>query len=180
MKKLVSKVKGLTLVEVAIGLAISAVVVATAYAGFESNARRNEVRANANAITEIISGAKKTFGSSPTGYEGVDLTQLIISNVIPKSMHVTDTTAKNSYGGAIDVAGTTDRETLTLSWPNVPSKQCMDLAMALSNSVESLKVGSTTVKANRDDEISLDAATGLTSACSNNAAVDFEFSFKRS
>jgi prepilin-type N-terminal cleavage/methylation domain-containing protein len=180
MKKLVSKVKGLTLVEVAIGLAISAVVVATAYAGFESNARRNEVRANANTITEVISGAKKTFGSSPTGYDNVTLNELLTSNVIPKSMQETNgstTTAKNSYGGTIALASTGNtREVLGLEWPSVPVKQCMDLAMALSNSVESLSVGSSQVKADRDTDINM---SSLNTACTGSAAVNFSFTFAR-
>ncbi len=182
MKKLVSKVKGLTLVEVAIGLAISAVVVATAYAGFESNARRNEVRANANAITEIISGAKKTFGSSPTGYENVTTGVLLTSNVIPKSMQdATGATAKNSYGGNIELTSgfTATRELLSLDWKSVPAKQCMDLAMALSNSVESLEVAGTTVKLNRDAEINA-ATLSAANACGSGQAVDFTFTFQRS
>ncbi len=148
--KLFGKQKGITLVETSIGLAIAAVIVGTAYAGFESNSRRNEVQTNASLITEMISDAKKMFGQPGRYGDGTDpiLTTgaAIASRVIPDSL-VTGTTALNSYGGEILIEGDADGAFARLEFPNVPERQCMDLAMALGTSVQGMAVNTTAATA---------------------------------
>ena len=56
------RAKGLTLVETALGLAISAVVVATAHAAMRESFRKNEITENSNLIVDIVAAARSTFG----------------------------------------------------------------------------------------------------------------------
>ncbi len=176
--KLFGQQKGITLVETSIGLAIAAVIVGTAYAGFESNSRRNEVQTNASLITEMISDAKKMFGQ-PGRYLALTTASAIGSRVIPDSV-VSGTTASNSYGGAITIVGNSLSDA-TLSFEAVPKRQCMDLAMALAGSVQDMTVAGTSVFAETsatDETLVLNVGT-LKTQCEAGATADLAVTFGR-
>ena len=173
--KLFGQQKGITLVETSIGLAIAAVIVGTAYAGFESNSRRNEVQTNASLITEMIADAKKMYGQ-PGRYASLTTASAISSRVIPDSV-VTAGAAKNSYGGDILIVGNaTTGADATLTFEAVPQRQCMDLAMALAGSVQGMTVGGNDVFSATTNQIDL---TALSTECGTAATADLEVTFGR-
>lgn len=146
-KRVAKHQDGITLVEVAIGLAIGAVILATAFAGFQANARRTEVQQNSQLISEMVADAKSLFGQT-NRYSQLTTAAAIAARVIPVNNHVAPTgggaaqEAINSYGGAIDLAsaaGSNDMATLTFD--KVPNNQCADLVMSVERAVAGIEIG---------------------------------------
>ncbi len=133
------KQAGITLVETAIALAIAAVVVSAAFAGFQANARRSEVRDNSQLISEMIADTKQLFG--PTNrYSALTNAKAIAARVIPTNMlNSAETLAYNSYGGLVSIEGagsaadTNDQAKLVFS--DVPKNQCVDLALSVERNL---------------------------------------------
>jgi Tfp pilus assembly protein PilE len=146
-KRVAKHQDGITLVEVAIGLAIGAVILATAFAGFQANARRTEVQQNSQLISEMVADAKSLFGQT-NRYSQLSTGAAIAARVIPVNNHVDGETAINSYGGAIELAPATagSNDMAMLTFNNVPKNQCADLAMSVERSVAGIAIGVTPVK----------------------------------
>lgn len=136
------KQSGITLIEVSIGLIIAAIVAAAAFIAFQNNQRRNEVQDNIKQLTEIITETKQKVGIT-TGYTGFTETNAIQLAILEAGGVDADgatVPAKNSYSGAGDITmtGAADGETVTLTWPDVPSDQCADIALSVSGQVQSV------------------------------------------
>ncbi len=139
---------GITLIEVSIGLIIAAIVAAVAFIAFQSNARRNEVRENTTAITEIIAEAKQKFGRTNqyTALTGTNAATdpAIVSRTIPAAINA----GGNSYGvrpilyGSTNaaVAETTAGNFATLAWGGVPADQCYDLVNSLAQTTVAMYI----------------------------------------
>lgn len=124
--------RGITLIEVSIGLIIAAIIAAAAFIAFQNNSRRAEIRDNARQITEVISETKQKIGL-PNG----DYTNL--TEDIALQAAILDS-AENSYGGEILLApvGTPPLEA-RLTWPAVPEDQCIDLLVASAEGVNAFQ-----------------------------------------
>ena len=139
------KQAGITLVETAIALAIAAVVVSAAFAGFQANARRSEVRDNSQLISEMIADTKQLFGPS-NRFSVLDTTKAMAARVIPTNMH-SGSNAFNSYGGAVQIAGGTGVGSATdandqakLVFSDVPRNQCADLALSVERNLTGMLI----------------------------------------
>lgn len=173
------KQTGITLVETAIALAIAAVVVSAAFAGFQANARRSETRDNSQLVSEMIADTKQLFG--PTNrYSELTTEVAISSRVIPNNLHVpgaagaASTAAINSYGGPVTieaaVAGSNDQAKMVFG--NIPQNQCADLALSVERAVNGMVIvaagsGATTTKADSE-------AAGVAKVNTNNSKVSAE------
>ncbi len=146
---------GITLIEVSIGLIIAAIVAAVAFIAFQNNARRNEVRENTTAITEIIAEAKQKFGRTNqfvalTGSNAAT-DPAIVSQTIPRAI----ATGGNSYGvrpilyssTITAVAENTAGNFATLAWGGVPQDQCYDLVSALAQATNAMYIANTATPA---------------------------------
>lgn len=139
---------GITLIEVSIGLIIAAIVAAVAFIAFQNNARRNEVRENVTAITEIIAEAKQKFGRTNqyTALNGANDTTdpAVVSSTIPRNI----STSGNSYGvrpilygsTSAAVAETTVGNFATLAWGGVPADQCYDLVSSVAQAANNIYI----------------------------------------
>lgn len=164
--------RGITLIEVSIGLIIAAIIAAAAFIAFQNNSRRAEVRDNVRDITEIISETKQKVGLT-TGYAG-------FVTADAQSYALVNAEALNSYEGAIlleaKVAANPDLAQLT--WGDVPEDQCGDLVLS---SLE----GITAVAGNNDTDV--DVINGnltlaeVTAVCTPDAndLVELKFTFGR-
>lgn len=154
-KKLLSRTKqaGVSMIELSIVLVIVAVLSAAVFFGFQANSRRVEVADNISAVTETAASLKKSFGRQNlyTSLTPVATgTALAVqSRSIPENLRTTNTTANNSYGAAITVlvgnlgvAG----DSATLTWPQVPANQCMDLVIGTKDVARRITVGAVVVK----------------------------------
>lgn len=129
--------RGITLIEVSIGLIIAAIIAAAAFIAFQNNSRRAEVRDNVRQITEVIAETKQKIGL-PLGYAGLTTPVAIRSGIVEPSVGDVDV-ALNSYNGAIVFAEVEDNpELATLTWSAVEADQCGDLVIASLEGVTSV------------------------------------------
>ncbi|HEX4918657.1 MAG TPA: prepilin-type N-terminal cleavage/methylation domain-containing protein [Limnobacter sp.] len=171
---------GITLIEVSIGLIIAAIVAAVAFIAFQNNARRNEVRENVTAITEIIAEAKQKFGRTNqyTALNGANNTTdpAIVSNTIPRTI----SNSGNSYGvkpilygsGLDGKVETTPTGTYaTLAWGGVDAAQCYDVISAVAQATNAIYVvNSATVSIGGAAGTSVVSTTGAINAATATSA----------
>ena len=131
---------GITLIEVSIGLIIAAIIAAAAFIAFQNNSRRQEVRENVSAITEISSEARNKFVKTGRATELTDANALLANLFEPIGGQL------NSYGGAVTfTAAPTAADRATLTWTAVEEDQCPDLATALFENFAEITVGTTDI-----------------------------------
>lgn len=130
---------GITLIEVSIGLIIAAIIAAAAFIAFQNNSRRQEVRENISAITEISSEARNKFVKTGLGTS--------LNTDAAKSANLLDPIGgnANSYGEAVTFTVGTATVNPKMVWPNVPEDQCVDLVIAIRENFSSVLVGTTEV-----------------------------------
>jgi len=173
------KQSGITLIEVSIGLIIAAIVAAAAFIAFQNNQRRNEVQDNIKQLTEIITETKQKVGIS-TGYTGLTTPAAVQLAILPSTVNADGTRVlgTNSYNGDGDIAlveGTAP-DTAELTWPDVPSDQCADIALNVAaQAITVSRVGGTAVTVENGAISSGDLAT----ICNADGDSDLVFAFGR-
>lgn len=137
------KQRGITIVEVSIGLIIAAILAAAAYLSFENNNRRNAVKSNVNTLTEMGAELKTKFGRT-NRYGQVNTEVAIQSATIPPDLRDgANLTAANTYGGAIVVGPAqvqTPNDAVAVVWNSVPQDQCVDLAVGVDPAVREIAI----------------------------------------
>ena len=162
--------RGITLIEVSIGLIIAAIIAAAAFIAFQNNSRRAEIRDNVRQITEIISETQQKIGLPNGSYAGLTAAIAVQSAILDNTV--------NSYNGTIVLApaSATDNNNARLTWPNVPIDQCVDLVIAAAEGVVSFNGTGTADIPVVNGTIPLATATG---ECSTTAPTSLEFVFAR-
>lgn len=150
-----TKQAGITLIEVSIGLIIAAIVAAVAFIAFQNNSRRNEVRENVAAITEVIAEAKQKFGRTGTfGELGKPVVENTNPDIAVTSGVISSLQASqgNSYGGGVRLYNSTltgqsgaglTAEYATLFWGQVTANQCYDIVSSLAGASLDIYVDAT-------------------------------------
>lgn len=134
--------KGITLVEVSIGLIIAAIIAAAAFAAFQNNSRRTAVRDNINVITEVAAELKNKFGRS-NSYASLTTQGAVRGVVVPPDLRDVGDTAVNSYGGLIEFGPAqinTPSDAAALIWRQVPVNQCTDLILGVEGSAREIGI----------------------------------------
>lgn len=134
--------KGITLVEVSIGLIIAAIIAAAAFAAFQNNSRRTAVRDNINVITEVAAELKNKFGRS-NSYATLTTQGAVRGVVVPPDLRDVGDTAVNSYGGPIEFYPAqinTVNDSAALVWRQVPVNQCTDLILGVEGSAREIGI----------------------------------------
>jgi prepilin-type N-terminal cleavage/methylation domain-containing protein len=136
---------GFTMIELMIVLVVFVLLVGGLYAMFGST--------RAGAITDqavkgtmgLVSAVSRNF---PTpNFEGI--TALGLTKQAPKNFVAgtgSSATLRDPWGGTIAVASTTPFTTYTLTFPTVPSDECVPFVSALQSSFVGVRIGSTDVK----------------------------------
>lgn len=138
--------RGITLIEVSIGLIIAAIIAAAAFIAFQNNQRRSEVRENVATITATLAEMQQKFGRT-SNYLNLSTNIGLTSGTIEET---------NSYNGLIGlcsgVAGSLDCDSPAedadvttnvgiLTWANVPQDQCLDLVSSTMQGAATVLVG---------------------------------------
>lgn len=170
-----SKQRGISMLEIGVGLIIMAGLAYVVFNAFENNSRRSEIQNNTNYITTIAADLKKKFGIN-NQYGSVTTNVLVRSRTIPQELHNTAVagTALNTYGGNITAAVSTltvANDSVTLTWATVPSRQCFDLVVGTQGVARRVQVAGTDVK---PTDGALNLAT-LTTQCESADTVDIAY-----
>jgi prepilin-type N-terminal cleavage/methylation domain-containing protein len=153
--------RGITLIEVSIGLIIAAIIAAAAFIAFQNNSRRSEVRESVATITATLAEVQQKFGRT-NGYVGMTRATVLESGTIE---------AVNTYSGNICVNGILNvngladpaacvdgqasaavandaRNAALVTWTNVPLDQCLDIVTGTMQGATTVWVGATEIARN--------------------------------
>lgn len=155
--------------ELGLVLLVVALLTIGAVTMYSNNLRQASINQNISDIQTIASTSKSAYGVSNL-YGSVTTAVAVRSHIVPTNLRDgTAATATNSFGSAITIApanGTGTNDLLSLTWPNVPSNQCLEIVNGVSPSMRRITVGGTVVKAL---DSSLVVAT-TTTACETNTS----------
>ncbi|EKN6179073.1 prepilin-type N-terminal cleavage/methylation domain-containing protein, partial [Yersinia enterocolitica] len=136
------KQSGFTLIEAMVVMIVGVMVLAGAAAGINKLFVANNVSTEAQNIQSIAANMK-VVASSEGGFQDIAGNKEAISfKVFPTNMKINDATdsVRNVWGGEVKVVGDTDKYTLT--YPSVPTEECIQVASKLRNaSWNSLAIG---------------------------------------
>jgi len=171
--KPVGNQKGFTLVEIAIVVAISLLLLAGVIGV-------NRIIANTKANDEIgelkqeSTGIQKIYANN-SNYATATLTDIIALKGLPDARITSTTTATNRWGGAITIAPATlatANDAIKFSTAGVPEYECVSVIPQVEPGFSRISVGGTDVKAYGG---TLNKTTLGTQCTGGNVAVDYYF-----
>ena len=176
--------KGITLVEVSVGLLIAAIVAAAAFVAFQDNSRRQEVRENVAEITVQITEAKQKFGRT-VAFDNLNTGLALQSGTIDQFNSYGGNVCMNGALGGTAIDGTFDacaagtavggpNDVAVLQWRNVPEEQCLDLVTSTLEGSREMYAG---LEATAGQQLRVNGVTDLTNiaaACDPTPATDGE------
>lgn len=166
MRNTINKNRGFTLLELLVGLILSAIIVAIAANGVARAFSSNESTTEARNINEMMANLQGLKG--PDGYTTVTLPLLASVQGIPANMknHKTGTGVINSWNGAVTISG--NATAFTLRYAAVPKAACITIATRVAEAgTWSVHSGATAITT---------AATAQ-SSCSSDIANTLSFTY---
>lgn len=147
--KMKMKQKGFTLVEIAIVVAVGALLLV----GISQAPRiiaMNKANADIAELPQIVTGIQKIYANQST-YNGASMATVIGLNGLPQDRVVAGTppSASNRWGGAITLAAAsqlTADDSIDLTYSGVPSLECTNIIPSVENRFRSVTVAGTAVK----------------------------------
>ena len=138
--KMMSNKKGFTLIELAIGIAIIAVLILaiSAGAGMRENAN---VQSAAQSVNTLRTAAENYIASGNLTYTGVDVATLKTMSLLPSNF---SGTASNPWGGDYTVGANTNPSKIDVSLTSVNAPASTRLNALFANSASSTNYSGTT------------------------------------
>ena len=141
--------KGVSLIEIAMGLSIIAVVAAGALFYFNNaqvSSRTNEAMQQLSSLQEII----RTLYQSAGNYSGLNATVIANSSLLAPRYRVgtipNATAVRSPFGSNVTFASVTNNTEFEITMQNVPAAACQRLAtIDLGSGLRQITVGSLTV-----------------------------------
>jgi len=150
-----------------LSMVIGGIVVAIGVTQYQDADRAATVQATVAEVNAIIGNVKQNYAQY--SYAGLSTGIAVGSRVIPESLQVSETTARNKFGGTIEMrergAGTGTAE---LIYPNIPRALCSSVINGTQGLAREILIGSTVVK-EANGAVNLAA---LNTGCSADAAAD--------
>lgn len=161
---------GFLSLEAGLVLLVVAIMIVAAVIYYRDNLRKTSVNTNISHLLAIASAGRSTFGQT-NQYANVTTAVAVSSNMIPSALRDgTAQTATNTFGGAITVAPATlsgaAPDALLITWPNIPSNQCIDIVMGIFGEARQVQVAGADVKP-LDGQINLAATTTQCASADN-------------
>lgn len=123
----VSRQAGLTLIEAGLVLLVVAIVVIGVISLFRNTNSSAQVQTENSNLQAIVAGVKEMYGTS-RDYGTAAMTGALVTNrAVPQPM-IVGGNLQNAWDGSVTVVGSSS--TFTITYPNVPRKQCAVLAQA--------------------------------------------------
>lgn len=158
-------------IELALTIAIGAIVLAGIIYYVTKGRHNEEVNTEASNLTTMIGGAQKLYGSDPTAFASVTAAALINNGVVPSS-EVNGTAITSSFGTPITVAPATlytANDAISFTY-GVPPGLCSDFVTSSAGNLAKITVGGTTVLDSTASKPLNEAALGT--ACSGSAGAN--------
>jgi|APAra7269096613_1048513.scaffolds.fasta_scaffold00203_13 hypothetical protein len=150
-----------------LSMVIGGIVVAIGVTQYQDADRAATVQATVAEVNTIIGNVKQNYGQY--SYSGLTTGIAVGSRVIPEGLQVSETTARNKFGGTIEMRELgTGTGTAELVYPNIPRALCSSVINGTQGLAREIRIGTTVVKeANRAVDVA-----ALNTGCSSNAAAD--------
>lgn len=140
---------GFLSLEAGLVLLVVALAIVSAVMYYRDNLRKTSINTNVNQILATAGAARSVFGQA-NQYGQVTTAIAVAANIIPSTLRNGNSqTATNHFGGEISIvpanlSGTFDG--LKITWPNVPSNQCIEIVMGVHAELRKLQVAGTDIK----------------------------------
>jgi major structural subunit of bundle-forming pilus len=140
--------RGLTLIEAAMVLAISTLVVAGIMVFFQSASINSKTNEAMNQLSSLQSNVRSLYSSQPT-YNGLNSELLINASGVPNKM-VNGTALTHAFNAEAAVApasvGSGANNAFTVTYSDIPSEACVSMATKdLGTGLVSLSVGGSNI-----------------------------------
>lgn len=170
IKAAARKQQGFTLIELAIVLAIAAIIGILIFMRMTKVQNANIANNESSNLAMMVSDARTKF-SNQGDYAGVSAAVLINNGLVPQTM-VSGATIKTGWGTGVTVAPSnlngTANDGIKFTY-TVPKKNCSDFVTGAAAAVSKITIGTTVVKNAPAGSSTLDM-TALGTACDASAA----------
>lgn len=146
------KQKGFTLTEVLLVLGIGAMILISVFLVYPKVSAKLRADQETHNVNLIIAGVKVLYSSTPY-YTGLSTSVAVSGNVFPdNTLAGSSTTPTNSWKGAYSLTPGNDgpsgvsNSSFTLTDPNIPTEECVNIVTELHSDFYKVKVGDTLVK----------------------------------
>lgn len=137
-----NKQAGMSLMELMMYIGIASVILLTVVGGYNAVKTSSENSSEIKNIQSIIAKVRSMFAGK-NNYTGVSATMLKNAGGIPTAM-VSGTNVVHSWSDtAITIAAATPPTSFNLTYPAVPTANCIELAQTLAGSVTNINIGGT-------------------------------------
>lgn len=143
------KQRGLTLVELAMGVVIGGLILAASLGIVRTVMADNRVNDEINELSLVVGKVGKMYANRAT-FVGATTAMFISNGIYPPERITSATALNNRWGGTITVGvatTTTTNDSITLTYTNVAERECKGMIPQLENSMRIISVGGTVVKA---------------------------------
>lgn len=118
-----NKMKGLTIIELMIGMAILAIFIVTIARNIPVAQEQSRITSVVQMISDMQKGAT-AYASGSGVYTGITLAKLVERNLLP--VNITDGVGENPYGGDVSIAPN-NATSITITLTVVPNESGADL-----------------------------------------------------
>ena len=172
--------KGFTLIELLVVLAIITVVAAIAFPGLQGYYREFRAPYFARDLTKSVTSIQSTANTISTATPYTGITTANLANVLSDSVfNVSGAAVTHSIQAsglnpqAVTISGTPGAN-MSVKLDKVHEKACVPMVTQMVRAAETIKVGSTIVKAANSQPL----IAAIQSNCNNSAGVDIEYTFQ--
>ena len=171
--------RGISIMSVLLGLVIAALVAVVGFNQFTDAQRKARIEAATGEVSTIVADSQKTYGAS-NQFANVTTAIAVQGGVIPARLRDAGAnTARNKYSGAILLAPAqinVANDSLDLTYSNVRSEDCQDLALTVDPLVNAIQVVAGTFVKPVNGVLNLGT---LAAQCDSAATVNMIFRFGR-
>ncbi len=159
------KQKGLTLIELMVGIVAIGVLVFLVLSGYERFQTRADVKQHVQDLIELSTGIENAFMTVENSYANVAQASVVGARLIPSHM-LRAGIPYNPWGGAMDFATATvnnANDAFTITTPNLPAEDCVRLTERLAKTFRFVVAGGVTVR----DLVTTPTAANIQAGCAS-------------
>ncbi len=176
MRKQVKNQKGLTLIELMVGIVAISVLVYMILSGYQRFQVRSNVKNHVQDLIELATGIEDAFMKVESSYANVSQANVVNAKLVPSTM-LRAGVPYNPWGGAIDFQPNTinnANDAFDIITPNIPQDACVRLTERLAKTFRFVDVNGTVIRDLTTTPTNNAIQTGCNSPNSNTVTVTYQ------
>ena len=157
--------KGLTLIELMVGIVAISVLVFMVLAGYQRFQVRSNVKTHVQDLIELSTGVEDAFMKVESSYANVTQANVVNAKLVPATM-LRANVPYNPWGGAVDFVPNTinnANDAFDIVSPNIPDDACVRLTERLAKTFRFVDVNGTVIR----DLTTAPTATNIQAGCNS-------------